>query len=58
MLSMVEMIKRMNLPIVMEGVETKEELDAMLEIGASYIQGFYFSEPLTKEQFLDFLKEQ
>lgn len=53
----VEMIKRMNLPIVMEGVETKEELDTMIEIGASYIQGFYFSKPLPKDEFLKFLDE-
>ena len=56
-LSAVEMIKRMGLPVVMEGVETKEELDTMIEIGASYIQGFYFSKPLPKEDFMRFLEE-
>jgi len=57
-LGIIEMIKRMGLPIVMEGVETKEELDTMIEIGASYIQGFYFSKPIPEKDFLSFLEER
>ena len=55
--SIVGIIKRMEKPIVMEGIETKEQLDAMIELGASYIQGYYFSQPLTEAEFLDFLRE-
>ena len=58
MLGIIDMIKRMGLPIVMEGVETKNELDDMIKIGASYIQGFYFSKPLPKKEFLSFLEDQ
>ncbi len=58
MIGTMELIKRMGLPIVMEGVETKEELDAMTKLGASYIQGFYFTKPLPKDEFLNYLKEQ
>ena len=58
MIGTMELIKRMGLPIVMEGVETKEELDAMIELGANYIQGFYFSKPLPKDEFLKFLKDE
>jgi EAL domain-containing protein (putative c-di-GMP-specific phosphodiesterase class I) len=57
-LGLIEMIRRMGLPIVMEGVETKEELDTMIEIGASYIQGFYFSRPLPKDEYITFLEER
>ena len=55
-LATVNLIKSMGFPTVMEGVETKTELDAMVEIGASYIQGFYFSKPIPKDEFIQFLK--
>ena len=52
---MTHTMHNMKLNIVSEGIETKEQLDAMLELGIEYIQGFYFSKPLPKEDFLDFL---
>ena len=55
-LATVNLIKSMGFPTVMEGVETKTELDAMIEIGASYIQGFYFSKPIPRDEFVQFLK--
>ena len=58
MIGTIELMKRTGLPIVMEGVETKEELDAMIKLGADYIQGFYFSKPLAREEFLKFLKDE
>ena len=55
-LGVTDTIKKMGLDFVMEGVETKEEFDAMESIGASYIQGFYFSKPIPKDEFIEFLK--
>lgn len=49
------MIQGMNLEIVSEGIETKEQLDTMRELGISYIQGYYFSRPLPEEEFLRFI---
>lgn len=54
---MIDMLKKMNLAIVAEGVETKEVLDTMVKLGVSYIQGFYFSKALPKDKFLNFLGE-
>lgn len=50
------MIHDMKLKIVSEGVETKEQLDTIVALGIDYIQGYYFSKPLPKEEFLDFIK--
>jgi EAL domain-containing protein (putative c-di-GMP-specific phosphodiesterase class I) len=50
------MIKRMNLKIVSEGIETEEQYKVMHSLGIHYIQGFYFSKPLSYAAFLDFLK--
>lgn len=53
----VNMIHEMNLRVVAEGVETAEQLAELEKIGIDYIQGFYFSKPLEKEKFIEFLKE-
>ena len=47
----------MALNIVSEGIETREQLEAMLDLNIEYIQGFYFSKPLPKEDFLNFLSQ-
>ena len=52
----VEIIKKIGLPIVAEGVETDEHLQAMRSLGVDYIQGFYFSKPIPEEEFVRFLK--
>ena len=54
---MVGLMSRRGLPIVAEGVETEEQLAAMCKLGISYIQGFYFSKPISTQELLDFLAE-
>ena len=56
MRSAVKMIHDMNLKIVAEGVEHKEELQELESIGVEYIQGFYFSKPIPEGEFLSFVK--
>ena len=36
---------------VAEGVETKEQFDMLENYKCDYIQGYYFSKPLTVEEF-------
>ncbi|AIT09258.1 hypothetical protein LO80_04265 [Candidatus Francisella endociliophora] len=40
-----DVAKQINLDIVVEGVETKQQLDKIHEFGGAFIQGFYFSRP-------------
>lgn len=49
------MIHGMGLKIVSEGIETNEQFGKMQDLGISYIQGFYFSKPLEKREFIKFL---
>jgi sensor c-di-GMP phosphodiesterase-like protein len=51
------MILDMGLKIVSEGVETKEQLEVMKQLGVQYIQGYYFSKPLPLNEFVKFVKE-
>ena len=50
-------VKDLDKQTVVEGVETKEQLDRFKEYGATYIQGFYFSKPLDFESYVNFVKE-
>lgn len=38
--------ENMNVELCVEGVETKEELEVLLEMGVTTIQGFYFERPM------------
>lgn len=49
--STISMIKNLSYHIVAEGVETKEQLDALLSMGVDYIQGYYFSKPVNPDCF-------
>jgi EAL domain-containing protein (putative c-di-GMP-specific phosphodiesterase class I) len=53
----VDMIQRMDMHTVTEGVETREQLEEMRRLGVNYIQGFYFSKPLSEQEFVEFLKK-
>lgn len=44
--------KRLRLPVVAEGVETKEQYVYLRESGCEYIQGYYFSKPISKEEYI------
>ena len=47
----VELANRMNLRVVAEGVETKEQLERLREIGCDYAQGYFFAEPMSSYEF-------
>lgn len=51
LISLIEMIHRLGMKVVAEGVETKEQLDFLRKHDCDYIQGFYFSKPLIKNDF-------
>ena len=39
----------MGFDVISEGVETKEQLDTLKEIGCDYVQGFIWGRPLEAE---------
>ena len=55
-LGMLGMLHSLNLKVVAEGVEEKEQLDEMLALGIDYIQGYYFSKPLPQQEYLKFIE--
>ena len=45
--------KQLNLPVVAEGVETEEQYLYLKNSGCDVIQGYYFSKPLPKTEYLE-----
>ena len=37
--------KKLNIPVIAEGVETESQLRILKELGCERVQGFYFSRP-------------
>ena len=54
----VAMLKDMDMEIVVEGIESQEMLDFFTELQCDFIQGYFFSKPLPKPEFINFLKAQ
>lgn len=53
----IEMFNGLDLIVVFEGVEEKYQLEGLLKLDIDYIQGFYYSKPISEEEFLSFIKE-
>lgn len=54
----IKMLKEIHMHIVVEGVETQQNLDRFIDLQCDYIQGYYFSKPIPEREFVDFLIEK
>ena len=55
--AIISMAKALNVDVVAEGVELKQEVDILTQLGCDYIQGYYFSKPLKPELLCQYLME-
>lgn len=53
----IEMLHKLGMELVVEGVENEEQYMAFKKLGVEYIQGYYFSKPLPKERVLNYIQE-
>lgn len=51
----INLVKDMNMKIVIEGVESKEMVDTLKRLGCDYLQGYYFSKAIPAEEFIKLL---
>jgi len=49
----VRMIHDLGCSVLVEGVETEEQIDLLTRLNVDYLQGFYFSKPVPKDRFLE-----
>ena len=54
--SVVVLAHSMNLKVVAEGVETVEQLDILRKQECDYVQGYFFSKPLSAKEFVPFFE--
>jgi len=55
--TIITMAKHLDLEVVAEGIETKEQLDFLREKGCRFFQGFYFSRPQSVEGFTELISK-
>ncbi len=49
--SVIRMAKWLGIPAVAEGVETREQIEFLRTLGCDMIQGYYYSRPISREEF-------
>lgn len=53
----VYLAKRLSVKTIVEGVETKEQADYVRNLKCDVIQGYYYSKPISREEFEDYFNK-
>ncbi|MBF4257814.1 cyclic diguanylate phosphodiesterase [Vibrio anguillarum] len=54
LVSMIKLAKQLNMRLIAEGVENQDQVRELELLGVRYIQGFYYSEPMSVDAFFQF----
>lgn len=55
--SIVELSKKLNISVVVEGVESEKQVNFLKSIGAEVIQGYYFSKSIPTDEYEKLIEE-
>lgn len=55
--SLIALAHHLNMTVVAEGVEKKEQADCLRALGCDQVQGYYYARPMTGEQLAAFLAD-
>ena len=55
--SIVELSKKLNISVVVEGVESEKQVNFLKSIGAEVIQGYYLSKPIPTDEYEKLIEE-
>ena len=53
---LIPMFQARGLKVLCEGVETREMVRVLMEMGCDYMQGFFFSKPMPEDAFIEYVK--
>ena len=53
--SLTKLAQDLNITTIAEGVETFDQVDFLLDVGCKLAQGYYYSPPLTKEEYARYI---
>lgn len=51
-----QLLKSLDLEVVAEGIEKKEQVDSLIQLGCDSIQGFYFAKPMPIAEYEHYIK--
>ncbi len=54
--AVIALAQSLNLTIIAEGVENREQIDYLLTIGCHTIQGYFYSKAISKEEMTEYIK--
>ena len=54
---MTEIARLLEVPVIVEGVETEQQLELLKKLGCDIIQGYYFSKPLPAEEITKLIRD-
>ncbi len=54
----VMMADKLDLGLLAEGVETREQVDLLRSIGCDQVQGYYYAKPMPEEEFFELFRKQ
>ena len=55
--ALIEMAQSMELKVVVEGVEVREQVEFLKQFNDCIIQGYYFSRPIPQDEYLEYLEK-
>ena len=53
----ISLARKLDMQVVAEGVETRDDWDLAEELGVDYVQGFYCARPMSNGDLLDLLQQ-
>ncbi len=56
--SVIRLANELGMPVIAEGVETEEDLEMLKRVGCQIVQGYYYSKPLSIDDYEEFLKSR
>ncbi|NMH58746.1 EAL domain-containing protein [Alteromonas ponticola] len=56
--SIIQLCQRLDKAILLEGIETQKQAEFACQAGCHYMQGFYFSEPLSLTDVISFIQQK
>lgn len=56
--AIINLAQSMNLSVIAEGVETKTQIETLIDLGCNHFQGFYFYKPMSSEKITELLSEK
>jgi diguanylate cyclase (GGDEF)-like protein len=56
--TIIRMAEELGKKSIAEGVETREQLDFLRRNGCNFVQGYFYSKPLARDRFIEFVEKQ